>query len=60
MSPEDGFTTIQKLGKKNTDGVIFVSRADESGTHSAEKNIWKAAGYDYDKRSPCCRQRMVC
>lgn len=49
MSPEDGFTTIQKLGKKNTDGVIFVSRADESGTHSAEKNIWKAAGYDYDK-----------
>lgn len=49
MSPEDGFTKVMELGALGTDGVTFVSRADESGTHSAEKNIWKAAGFDYDK-----------
>ena len=27
--------------------VKFISRGDNSGTHSKEKLIWKAAGYDY-------------
>jgi tungstate transport system substrate-binding protein len=42
MSPEDAF---KKLA---TDGnATFVSRGDNSGTHSKEKAIWKAAGYTY-------------
>jgi tungstate ABC transporter binding protein WtpA len=28
---------------------MFVSRGDSSGTHSAEQNIWKGAGYTYAK-----------
>jgi len=27
-------------------GALFISRGDESGTHSREKSIWKAAGID--------------
>lgn len=47
MKPEDAFKTLMTMGKDNTAGVSFVSRGDNSGTHSAEKNIWKAAGYNY-------------
>ena len=42
MSPEDAF---KKLAESRT--ATFVSRGDNSGTHSKEKAIWKAAGYDY-------------
>lgn len=47
MTPEAGFTALKDLGTAGTDGIVFVSRGDNSGTHSAEKNIWKAAGYNY-------------
>ncbi len=47
MMPEDAFKTLMDLGMADTAGVSFVSRGDNSGTHSAEKNIWKAAGYNY-------------
>lgn len=30
-------------------GALFVSRGDRSGTHSAELNLWKAAGIDLEK-----------
>ncbi len=30
----------------------FVSRGDNSGTHSKEKAIWKKAGFDYDASKP--------
>jgi tungstate transport system substrate-binding protein len=30
-------------------GASFVSRGDKSGTHSAELNLWKAAGIDISK-----------
>jgi tungstate transport system substrate-binding protein len=30
-------------------GAPFVSRGDKSGTHTAELNIWKAAGFDIAK-----------
>jgi tungstate transport system substrate-binding protein len=44
MTPEEAFKTLYESG----DGK-FVSRGDNSGTHSKEKAIWKAAGYaDYD------------
>ena len=29
-------------------GTLFVSRGDNSGTHSKEKDIWKAAGVKYE------------
>lgn len=47
MVPEDGFKKLHELGTAKTDGIIFVSRGDNSGTHSAEKNIWKAAKFNY-------------
>ena len=43
-TPEEAFVTL--MGKESDK---FVSRGDDSGTHSKEKAIWKAAGYtDYD------------
>ncbi|RXE57334.1 tungsten ABC transporter substrate-binding protein [Methanoculleus taiwanensis] len=45
--PEEAFQTLYQLGTNNTEGVAFVSRGDNSGTHSQEKAIWEAAGYNY-------------
>ncbi|MDD5095288.1 MAG: substrate-binding domain-containing protein [Dehalococcoidia bacterium] len=42
MSPEDAFTKLF-----NDASAEFISRSDSSGTHSKEKAIWKAAGFDY-------------
>lgn len=42
LSPEQAF---QKVLETGIGGI--VSRGDDSGTHSKEKAIWKAAGYDY-------------
>ena len=47
MTPENAFKTILTKGKGGDTKVMFVSRGDGSGTHSAEQNIWKAAGYTY-------------
>ena len=49
MSPENAFKTIMAKGKAGDATVAFVSRGDGSGTHSAEQNIWKSAGYTYAK-----------
>jgi tungstate transport system substrate-binding protein len=42
MTPEDAFKTLFETG-----AGTFVSRGDDSGTHSKEKSIWAAAGYEY-------------
>ena len=42
MSPADAFKTLMQNGT-----CKFVSRGDNSGTHSKEKAIWAQAGYDY-------------
>jgi tungstate transport system substrate-binding protein len=47
MTPEKAFTTLIVKGTNNTAGVYFVSRGDASGTHSAEKNIWAKAKFNY-------------
>ncbi len=47
ITPEDGVTTLKALGDAGTEGIVFISRGDNSGTHSAEKNIWKCAGFNY-------------
>lgn len=49
LETEDAFRRLIEMGKNNTPGVSFVSRGDNSGTHSAEKAIWKSAGYNYTK-----------
>ena len=43
MSPEEAFKKLMESGSGD-----FVSRGDDSGTHSKEKAIWKSAGYDYE------------
>ena len=47
MTPENAFNALILKGTNTTEGVYFISRGDNSGTHSAEKNIWKKAGYNY-------------
>lgn len=47
MSPEDAFKTILTMGKAGNAKVMFVSRGDGSGTHTAEQKIWSNAGYKY-------------
>jgi len=42
MQPEQAF---QKL--MNDGNASFISRGDDSGTHSKEKAIWAGAGYEY-------------
>jgi len=43
MPPEDA---LKKLA--DTGSASFISRGDDSGTHSKEKAIWQSAGYDYE------------
>ncbi len=43
LSPEAAFKQLMETGEGT-----FVSRGDNSGTHSKEKAIWKAAGFDYE------------
>jgi tungstate transport system substrate-binding protein len=43
MSPEDAFRTLYETGSSK-----FISRGDDSGTHSKEKAIWASASYDYE------------
>jgi len=43
LLPEEAFKRLMETGSSS-----FVSRGDDSGTHSKEKAIWTAAGYDYE------------
>jgi tungstate transport system substrate-binding protein len=47
MTPELAMTTLLLKGTNKTAGIAFISRGDNSGTHSAEKNVWSKAGYNY-------------
>lgn len=47
MQPEEAFTTLREKGMEGAEGVVFVSRGDNSGTHGKEKAIWQSAGLDY-------------
>lgn len=46
MSPGDALQTLYDEGL--TGNVLWVSRGDNSGTHSKEKGLWKATGFDLD------------
>ena len=43
MTPEDAFKKLVDTG-----AAPFISRGDDSGTHSKEKAIWANAGYEYE------------
>ena len=43
MTPEAAFQRLMYSGSGS-----FVSRGDDSGTHSKEKAIWSDAGYEYE------------
>jgi len=47
LSPEQAFKKIYEAGMADPTKVKFISRGDNSGTHSKEKLIWKAAGLNY-------------
>jgi tungstate transport system substrate-binding protein len=47
MTPENAFTTLLVKGTNKTAGVVFVSRGDASGTHTAEQKIWSNAKFNY-------------
>lgn len=44
MSPNDALATIVEKGQVGD--AIWVSRGDDSGTHTKEKVLWGAAGFD--------------
>jgi tungstate transport system substrate-binding protein len=46
-TPEEAFKAIITQGKAGNGTIMFVSRGDASGTHTAEQGVWKKAGYDY-------------
>ncbi|WP_119355436.1 substrate-binding domain-containing protein [Azohydromonas sediminis] len=41
-------------------GAPFVSRGDRSGTHTAERRYWQAAGVDLDARKPAGYRECGC
>lgn len=41
--PKDVNEVMKKIAHDN---IIFISRGDKSGTHSKEKDLWKAAGIE--------------
>ncbi len=47
-SPMTALKWIVDFGRNHMDRV-WVSRGDNSGTHSKEKDLWQKAGYDYTK-----------
>jgi tungstate transport system substrate-binding protein len=47
LNATQAFQAILEKGKTEPDKVMFVSRGDNSGTHSKEKLLWKGAGYNY-------------
>ncbi len=47
LNATQAFAKIREEGLKNPDKVKFVSRGDNSGTHTKEQSLWKGAGFNY-------------
>ena len=45
---KDAIRALQMIKKS---GAVFVSRGDDSGTHKAERRLWRAAGIEPEGRS---------
>jgi tungstate transport system substrate-binding protein len=48
LTPDQAFKKIYEGGVADPARVKFISRGDNSGTHSKEKLIWQSAGYKYE------------
>jgi tungstate transport system substrate-binding protein len=53
LNTTDALKKIAAYGRNTTrpSGYVWVSRGDNSGTHTKEQSLWKAAGFDYTKVS---------
>ena len=49
MSPVEALIKLKEIGE--IDGVHWVSRGDDSGTHAKEKRLWTSAGFDVSELS---------
>jgi tungstate transport system substrate-binding protein len=49
MNVTAALKAISKKGQASPEEVKFVSRGDDSGTHSKEKSLWQSAGYNYSE-----------
>ena len=47
LSPIEALTKIIEAGQQEK--VIWVSRGDDSGTHSKEKGLWASVGYNWEE-----------
>ncbi len=47
LSPTQALVKIVDAGRRGE--VTWVSRGDDSGTHSKEKELWVASGFDWNK-----------
>lgn len=48
LNATEAFKKIAEEGQTNPDQVKFVSRGDDSGTHSREKKLWNSSGLGYE------------
>jgi len=48
LTPDQAFKKIYEGGVADPAKVKFISRGDNSGTHSKEKLIWQSAGFKYE------------
>jgi len=48
LNATEAFKKIAEEGQSNPDQVKFVSRGDDSGTHSREKKLWNSSGVGYE------------
>ncbi len=49
MNATSAFKSIMEKGKADPSKAKFVSRGDNSGTYSKEKQLWKMAGINYSQ-----------
>lgn len=49
MNASAALKTIMEKGLKDPEKVKFISRGDNSGTHTKEQRLWKNAGYNYSQ-----------
>jgi tungstate transport system substrate-binding protein len=49
LNSTDALKQIAAYGRNTTrpSGILWVSRGDNSGTHTKEQSLWKAAGFSY-------------
>jgi tungstate transport system substrate-binding protein len=47
VSPVEAFQTLREMGRESS--AVWVSRGDDSGTHTKEKGLWTTAGFDVNE-----------